>query len=108
MNRVTYPGYQEYQEQRYAEAYPKLLPVAESGHAEAQSIVGLLYQMGLGVDVDEAKAMHWYKLSSEQGYGVASNNLAGMLAVRGQKAAAARLYALSREQGFKHGPTLKG
>lgn len=107
MNELTFPGYAEYQEHRYKEAYDKLLPTAEEGNAEAQCMLGTLYQLGLGVDVDEEQAIWWYERSAEQGYAIANNNLAGMLAVRGQSEVAARLYALSREQGFMHGPTLR-
>ena len=60
--------------------------------------------MGLGVDANTEKAVCWYERSAAQGYSVANNNLAGILAVRGQHKESERLYALSREQGFLHGP----
>ena len=104
---APFPGYREYKNQQFAEAFPKLLPVAKAGNAEAQCIVGLLYQMGLGVEVDNDKAVYWYERSAAQGYSVANNNLAGILAVRGQQEESARRYALSREQGFLHGPAPK-
>jgi uncharacterized protein len=50
-----FPGYSEYQARQFAAAYPKLLPVAESGNAAAQSMIGTLYQMGLGVEADNNK-----------------------------------------------------
>ncbi len=75
---------------------PKFLSlVAGRGDAEAQCILGNLYQLGLGVDVDEAEAIKWYKASAEQGYGVASSNLAGMLPDE-----ASFWYQKAKEQGF--------
>ena len=41
-----YPGYEEYQSQQYAAAWPKLRPVAEAATAEAQGMVGNFYQLG--------------------------------------------------------------
>jgi TPR repeat protein len=66
----------------YAEAELLLLPAAEKGDALAQCLLGNLYQLGLGVEVDTAKAISWYRKSAEQGYGLASSNLAGMLTDR--------------------------
>ena len=102
-----FPGYREYKSQHFAKAFPKLLPVAEGGNAEAQCIIGLLYQMGLGVDINTDKAVYWYERSAEQGYLVANNNLAGILAIRGQHQESKHRYQLSREQGFLHGPSLE-
>jgi TPR repeat protein len=102
-----FPGYTEYQAQQFVAAFPKLLPVAESGNAEAQCMIGMLYQMGRGVEADNSKAIFWYERSAKQGYSVANNNLAGILAIDGQHEESARLYALSREQGFIHGPAPK-
>ena len=107
MNETVFPGYEEYQAQQYSEAYSKLLPIAEAGDAEAQCMVGTLYQMGLGVKPDIEKAEYWYERASQRGSGVATNNLAGILAMRGQREESARLYKLSKAQGFNHGPTLK-
>jgi TPR repeat protein len=66
-------------------------------------MIGTLYQMGLGVEADNSKAVFWYEHSAKQGYSVANNNLAGILALDGQHEESERLYALSREQGFIHG-----
>ena len=102
-----FSGYREYKDQQFVAAFPKLLPVAEGGNAEAQCIIGLLYQMGLGVEVDTDQSVYWYERSAEQGYAVANNNLAGILAIRGQHKESERRYRLSREQGFLHGPSLE-
>jgi TPR repeat protein len=62
----------------YIESIKLLMPLAEQGSAEAQCILGNIYQMGLGVNIDGPKAIKWYQQSAQQGYAIASNNLAGI------------------------------
>ncbi|WP_041225825.1 hypothetical protein [Crinalium epipsammum] len=55
------------------------------------------------------EAINWYKKSSLQGYGVASNNLAGMLLAGCDRTSAStfeadKLFRIAREQGFLHAP----
>lgn len=100
-----FAGYQDYQAQRYAEALPKLERLAKTGHAEAQSMVGSIYHLGFGqIEIDEAAAIDWYERASAQGHGLASNNLAFRLILRGETEIATRLYQLARDQGFPHVP----
>ncbi|MGD1897444.1 MAG: tetratricopeptide repeat protein [Phormidesmis sp.] len=94
------PGIEEFRAQAYREAFPLLLESAQAGIAEAQCLLGNMYQLGLGdVDVDEAKAMQWYYRSANQGYSVATSNLAGMVWPISREAAAA-LNQLALQQGF--------
>ena len=51
-------------------------PLAEQGHAIAQFNLALLYHSGLGVDLDEARAVSWYKKSAKNGYYKAQEYLA--------------------------------
>ena len=51
-------------------------PLAEQGHPIAQFNLALLYHSGLGVDLDEAKAVSWYKKSASNGYYKAQEYLA--------------------------------
>ena len=99
-----FPGYYEYINRQYVEALPLLQPYAECGNTEAQSMLGSLYQLGWGVEVDEAQAIAWYAKASAQGYGLATNNLAGMRFAQGQMEESRRLYQLARDQGFEHTP----
>jgi TPR repeat protein len=62
----------------YIESIKLLNPLAEEENAEAQCILGNIYHMGLGVNIDGPKAVHWYQQSARQGYAIASNNLAGI------------------------------
>ena len=41
---------------------------AEQGDAEAQSVLGLMYSLGLGVPQDSQEAVKWYRRAAEQGY----------------------------------------
>ena len=72
-------GLAAFRDGNYAKAKLLLQPIAEQGDAEAQCVLGNLYQLGLGVENDNEQAIRWYRRSAERGYGVAANNLAGML-----------------------------
>ena len=52
-----------------------LLQMAESGNAEAQWALGVVYRRGEGVPRDHAEAVKWYRLAAEQGHARAQNNL---------------------------------
>lgn len=100
------PGIQEFRNQDYAEALPLLKESAHGGSAEAQCLLGNIYQLGLGgIGIDETEAIRWYYRSANQGYSVATNNLAGMVWPMSREAASA-LYQLARQQGFDHAPAL--
>lgn len=95
------PGIQEFRNQDYDAALPLLTASAENGDAEAQCLLGNIYQLGLGsVAVDEMQAIRWYHRSANQGYSVATNNLGGMVWPMSSDAASA-LYQLARQQGFE-------
>jgi TPR repeat protein len=93
-------GLQAFHEQDYEKAYCLLVSFAEQGHAEAQCIIGNLYDMGLGRPRNVEEARKWYLKSSAQGYGVASHNLGTMASVQNDLAGALRWYLKAEEQGF--------
>ncbi len=97
--KMAAPGIEEFRAQHFVEAFPLLIESAERGDAEAQCMLGNLYQLGLGdVEVNEAKAIRWYYLAANQGYSVATSNLAGMVWPISREAAAA-LNQLAQQQG---------
>jgi TPR repeat protein len=101
---MSVPGIQEFRDQNYDEALPLLMASAHSGDAEAQCLLGNIYQLGLGeTTVNQDAAMQWYYLAADQGYSVATNNLAGMLWPISREAASA-MYQLAKQQGFIHAP----
>lgn len=59
----------------YQDALDTLLPHAEGGVPEAQAAVGLIYQLGLGVDRNIKSAVTWLEQAANQGNGAAAHNL---------------------------------
>ena len=78
--------------------------------AEAQCIIGNMYQLRIGIEPSDtscSEAVKWYIKSAEQGYGVASNNLgeifrAGSCGVAADRTKAEKWYRKAREQEFLH------
>lgn len=60
-------GIKAYEDEHYATALKELEPLAEQGDATAQYYIGAMYDDGLGVAIDHAKAFAWYLKSAEQG-----------------------------------------
>ena len=50
-----------------AQELADLRALAEAGATEAQYILGVIYETGLGVPRDAAEAARWYRLAAEQG-----------------------------------------
>ncbi|MGB3787256.1 MAG: hypothetical protein WA949_04545 [Phormidesmis sp.] len=95
---MSIPGVKEFRTQRFTEALPLLLQSAQQGHAEAQCMLGNIYQLGIGdVEVNEAAAIHWYYQAARQGYSAATGNLAGMIWAISPEAASA-LHQLAQQQ----------
>ncbi len=69
--RVFAQGYEDgrsaYINGDYQAAYNILRPLAESGDAEAQKMMGIMYDYGHGVTADPVQALQWYIRSAEQG-----------------------------------------
>ncbi len=54
--------------EKFKKAYKLLYPLAEEGHAEAQTLLGALYVNGEGVEEDATKGLSWIKKAANQGY----------------------------------------
>ncbi len=67
-----------YEKKDYAAAYAIAAPLAESGNARAQYLLGLMLWKGRGVTRDDAAAVTWLNKSTDQGYGDAMADLANM------------------------------
>jgi TPR repeat protein len=59
----------------FDEAWKLLLPLAESGFAQAQTLVACMYDLGLGTEPSAPEAARWYELAADQGDGGAASNL---------------------------------
>jgi TPR repeat protein len=93
----------------YTQAFSLLKLLAEQGNAEAQCIIASMYHLGLGVKMSIKEAIQWYIKSADRGYGVASNNLAGIYlcgadGVAADRTEAEKWFQKAREQGFLHTP----
>lgn len=44
------------------------MPLARSGNADAEELIGVMYAMGLGVAKDDARAFEWYLRASMKGH----------------------------------------
>ena len=60
---------------KYEQAFVLFEKEAHKGNAQAQYILGQIYQRGIGTDKDEELAIHWYKKASKQKFSAASYNL---------------------------------
>lgn len=62
-------------EKDYATALLILKPLADQGNPEAQANLGLMYELGRGVDIDFVEAFKWYRSAAERGTIWAQTNL---------------------------------
>lgn len=59
----------------YKKSYDLLLPMANTGNDEAQSLIASMYETGKGVLQDKRKAVDWYKKSAKNGNSLSQNTL---------------------------------
>ena len=78
-------------------------PAAESGDANSQFGMGLLYSEGIVVPMDDIQALHWFGLAAEQGHGDSQYKLGVMHAngwgVPMDEAEAMKWYTLAADNG---------
>lgn len=60
---------------RYAEAMAALRPAADSGNADAEELIGVMYAMGLGVPRDDVRAFEWYLRAAMKGHAGAQSGV---------------------------------
>jgi PAS domain S-box-containing protein len=60
-------AYAANQKGHHAVALRLVRPMAEQGDSRAQSLLGLIYSKGYGVQPDEAEGMKWYRRAADQG-----------------------------------------
>jgi TPR repeat protein len=78
-------------------------PAAESGEADSQYGMGLLYAEGIAVPMDDIQALKWFGLAADQGHGDAQYKLGVMHAngwgVPMDEGEAMKWYMLAAENG---------
>ena len=67
-----------YDRHEYDTAFALFLPLAQSGHAESQNNLGVMYETGQGVGLNHRRAFYWYVKAAQQGRAYAQNNLGVM------------------------------
>ena len=81
-----------------------LRKAAEEGHADAQSSLGFMYSVGLGVEQDEVEAAKWFRLAAEQGHAEAQYRLGSIYdnseAFAEENPEAMKWYKMAAEQGY--------
>ncbi len=83
----------------YAAALKEVKPLAGKGDANAQALLGLMYNQGRGVPLNVGQAMKWYKASAEQGNAAAQCRL-GSIYLKTDTTEGLKLLKLSAAQGF--------
>jgi TPR repeat protein len=86
--------------------YRKALKFAEAGVADAQVMLGVLFETGMGVPKSGVTAINWYRKAAAQDHPIAWSNLGtiyllGLPDVAPNKKEAARCYA--RAQALRAG-----
>ena len=74
---------ESYRAGEYDAAFKEFLALAGADHAEAQAMVGLMYEKGQGVEQDFAKAAEWHLKAAAEGIADAQIRIA-QLYVKGQ------------------------
>lgn len=106
-------GMEAYDRGDFTAAMREWRPLAEQGHAEAQTHLGLMYAKGKGVPQDDAEAAKWLRKAAEQGHANAQV-LLGMMYAKGRKgvpqddAEAVKWVRKAAEQGLGAGQAILG
>lgn len=105
MNKALRRGLERYWSQDYVETYALLAPLAVAGNHIAQSAIGSMYHMGLGVEINATEAIYWYKESASRGSTLACNNLhtiylSGWYEIPQDEAEAQQWHEKAKQRGF--------
>ena len=60
---------------KFVEAREALWPLARSGNADAEELIGVMYALGLGVEKDDVRAFDWYLRASLKGHAGAQSGI---------------------------------
>ena len=106
------PAMDAFQQKDYPKALKTLQPMAERGCADAQTLLGKMYDDGLGVTPEKALSAEWYRKAAEQGEVNAQRQL-GHAYLKGEgvlqdEVQAAAWYLKAAEQGDSQSQTLLG
>jgi len=88
------------EKKNYEELLGYVLPHATAGDANAQCLMGFLWEHGLGVPPDLTQAERWLQKAADQNSPVAWNNLGTFWLGRGEQEKAKHCYRKAVELGF--------
>src|SRR3990167_6032786 len=102
MNLVS--GISAFEAKEFSKAFKFLSPLAETGNAQAQYRLAVMYQNGLGHVRNEMMALKWMRAAAEQGDALAQHGL-GYMYMQGECAPknekqAAEWFRRAAEQGL--------
>lgn len=60
---------------QFDKAMQMLRPAANTGNADAEELIGIMYAMGLGVTQDDRRAFEWYLRSAMKGHAGAQSGV---------------------------------
>ena len=83
IKRLGRRGYESYRSGDYAAARETWRTAADYGNDYAQTMLGFLYDQGLGVPQNSAEAIRWFEMAAKQGNITAQTNL-GVLYYEGR------------------------
>lgn len=90
----------------YQLAYKLIVPLALNGDAEAQVLLGFMYENGDGVRQNDAEAARWYWKAANQGHAMGQHNLGVMYqkgyGVEKDSIEAVKWWRKAAEQGIPH------
>ena len=69
-------GIRLYRSGEFTAAYRKFMNVAIRGNVQAQTLLGIMYNKGEGIEHNEAEAARWYRKAADKGDARAQYNLA--------------------------------
>jgi Caspase domain/Sel1 repeat len=100
-------GLDAYNRQDYSIALRAWRPLAQRGHANAQTNLGVMYENGRGVPRKDTEAARWYRKAAEQGHPWGQYILGGMYengrGVGQDPTEAVQWYRKATEQGHARG-----
>jgi len=98
-------GVVAYQQKKYSQALEIWLPLAQSGHVLAQTLVGSMYAYGEGIEQNNQEAFKWLSLAANTGSSQAQFNLAILyeqgLGVTASNTLARKWFKAAADQGRK-------
>jgi TPR repeat protein len=96
---------QNHESYNFALAFPVFERLAKQGDKRAQYYVGRMYHLGEGRLQDRMEASRWYRMSADQGFARAQNNLGVLQLERGNVAEAIMLFKKAAAQGLPQAKT---